>query len=484
MSNNQNLKKKERFISEIYWIDKKVNNKKNKEYQTILKNAFSGKLNLIVNEDFETGCKEILKIKFKFIYLIISGRNFTDYVEFIDSKKNELKNIPITIIFTKDSFRECLNGKKKDPNVELSKKVLSAIKYPLYNLGGIATKIKEIIDFIKKFEETLDNDYEEVINFNRDYKSALIFERIYSIKNLILPSLYNQLENQNLNINKTEIDKMNRHIYSNYPKKDIKNILLPLKKFNIDIPVEIMSKIWVYIYTCECDFYRDMNINLMTQKNIELYNSFIKMLYNGLDKKILKMNCTVQLYRCSLVSKKEIDNLKNIEYTNIKEMKDNDEINVGLVYSRGFLSFSKKKERALKFLKENTNNELVSCIFEVNGLEADIDEKEFYSSNADIMEFSKFPKEEEVLFFPFSSFMITNIEDSEEEKKIGKDKIQKIKVKRITLEYLGKIRKQINKIIQKINIAKLLEEQKKSLFLQEIKNIMQKHLEVEEKKKL
>ena len=130
---------------------------------------------------------------------------------------------------------------------------------------------------------------------------------------------------------------MNRHIYSNYPKKDIKNILLPLKKFNIDIPLEIMSKIWVYIYTCECNFYKDMNINLMKQQNIELYNSFIKMLYKGLNKKILKMNCTDKLYRCSLVSKKEIDNLKNIEYTNIKEMKDNDEINVCLVYSREFL---------------------------------------------------------------------------------------------------------------------------------------------------
>ena len=96
-----------------------MNNEKNKEYQTILKNAFSGKLNLIVNEDFETGCKEILKIKFKFIYLIISGRNFTDYVEFIDSKKNELKNIPITIIFTKDSFRECLNIKKKKKKTQM-----------------------------------------------------------------------------------------------------------------------------------------------------------------------------------------------------------------------------------------------------------------------------------------------------------------------------------------------------------------------------
>ena len=87
-----------------------------------------------------------------------------------------------------------------------------------------------------------------------------------------------------------------------------------------------------------------------------------------------------------------------------------------MIYSRSFLSFSKKKEEALKFLYENTNDEQVSSILEVNGLQEKIDENEFYSSNAYIKEFSRFPKEDEVLFFPFSSFIITDIEDGEEEK--------------------------------------------------------------------
>ena len=483
MSNNQNSLGNERFISDIYWIDEKVNNNSNKKIQTKLIDAFSDKkFKLKVIEDFDTGFNEILKVKFKFIYLIISGRNFKKYVEYIDKYKNELTTVPITIIFTSDKYQEYLYGKKEDENQEykLDKKILNAVKHPLYNLGGIAININQIINFINDFEINLNEGFEDVINFKRDYKSALIFERIYSIENLILPSLYKQIEIQNLDIFKTDIDKMNSHIYSNYPKKDIKKILLPLKKFNINIPPEIMSKIWVYIYSCQSNFYRDMNVNLMTQKDIDLYNSFIKMLYKGLEIKSLKMNCTNDLYRCCFIKKEEIEKLEEIIYNPpAEEIKENEKIDVCLIYSRSFLSFSKKKEQALKFLSENTNNELVSCIFEVNGLEGVEDENEFYSSNADIKEFSRFPKEDEVLFFPFSSFIITDIEDGVEEN----DKKQKINVKRITLEYLGKFRKQINKMIQKINIAKLLEEQKKSQFLQEIKEIMQKHLEKEETKK-
>ena len=482
MSNNQNSLENERFISDIYWIDEKVNNNENKKNQTKLKNAFSDKnFKLIAIENFDTGFNEILKVKFKFIYLIISGRNFKKYVEYVDKYKNELTTIPITIIFTSKEYQVYLYGKKEDKNYKLDKKITNAVKDhdPLYNIGGIAISINQIIDFINDFETNLNEGYEDVINFKRDYKSALIFERIYSIENLILPSLYKQIEIQNLDIFKTDIDKMNSHILSNYKKKDIKKILLPLKKFNINIPPEIMSKIWIYIYSCESDFYKDMNVNLMTQKDIELYNSFIKMLYKGLEIKSLKINCTDDLYRCCFIKKEEIQKLEEIIYIPpTEEIKENDKIDVYLIYSRSFLSFSKDKEKALNFLRENTNNELVSCIFVVNGLRGVEEENEFYSSNADIEEISRFPGEKEVLFFPFSSFIITDIEDDEVEKNN-----QKIKVKRITLEYLGKFKKQINKIIQKINIAKLLEEQKKSQFLQEIKEIMQKHLEEEETKK-
>ena len=483
MSNNQNSLGNERFISDIYWIDEKVNNNPNKKIQTKLIDAFSDKkFKLKVIENFDTGFNEILMVKFKFIYLIISGRNFKKYVEYIDKYTNKLTTIPITIIFTSKEYQEYLYGKKEDENQEykLDKKILNAVRHPLYNLGGIAININQIINFINDFENNINEGYEDVINFKRDYKSALIFERIYSIENLILPSLYKQIEIQNLDIFKTDIDEMNSHILSNYKKKDIKKMLLPLKKFNINIPPEIMSKIWVYIYSCQSNFYRDMNVNLMTQTNIDLYNSFIKMLYKGLEKKSLEMNCTNDLYRCCFIKKEEIEKLEEIVYNPpAEEIKENDKIDTCLIYSRSFLSFSKKKEQALKFLSENTNNELVSCIFEVNGLKGVEDENEFYSSNADIKEISRFPKEEEVLFFPFSSFIITEIEDGVEEN----DKKQKINVKRITLEYLGKFRKQINKMIQKINIAKLLEEQKKSQFLQEIKEIMQKHLEKEETKK-
>ena len=481
-SNNQNSKEDskedKKYIKKIFWIDEKVNENYNKKYQQKLKDKFN--LELKEFEDFQKGFDEIKNLGFEFIYLIISGKYFQTYVESIDSNLETLKTIPITIIFTSKYFKDYLLGKKEDKQFQLKKKTLEAIRNPLYDLGYVTINVKEIIKFIENFENNLTEKFEETINFKRDFKSELTFERVNSIQNLILPSLYNQIEVQDLNIYKTDIDEMNRHIFSNYRKKDIFKILLPLFKFNINIPPQIMSKIWVYIYTCQCNFYRDMNQNLMAQKNLNLYNYFIKMLYKGLKIKTLKTNCKSDLYRCSFMKKEEIEDLKNIVYKPpSNDVKENDNIDVCLVYSRAFLSFSKNKDQALKFLKENKNEDLVSCIFEVNGLEEEnkeiIDENETFSSNAEIKDFSRFKNEDEVLFFPFSSFIISEIEDSKE---------KNIEVKRITLEYLGKFRKQINSVIQKINIAKLLEEKNKSKFLEDIKKNMENHIKEEKKDKI
>ena len=431
-SKKENPKENVKYIKDIIWIDRKVNDKQNQKYQKIIKEKILD-MNLKVFDNFEKGFDEIKNYKkqFKFIYLILSGIYFQDYVKNFYSNREKLKIIPITIIFTSKKYIDYLLGKKEDKQYPLTEKTLKSIRNPLYNFGHITSKFQDILDFINNFENYFNENEkkENIENFKKVDESELIFERIYSIENLVLPSLYNHLEIQNLDILKTDIDKMNNHIISKYPKKDIIQILLPLKKFNVNITPEIMSRIWVYIYSCESNFYRDMNKNLRLQKDTILYKSFIKMLYKGLSVKTLKMNCKDNLYRCCFIKKEEIKKLEEIIYIPPKiESKETDKIDVCLIYSRSFLSFSKNKDQALKFLRENTNNEDYSCILEVNGLQGEIDENEFFSSNAEIWDISRIPKEEEVLFFPFSSFIITDIDDGKEEKG-EKDKKQIINVK-------------------------------------------------------
>ena len=199
------------------------------------------------------------------------------------------------------------------------------------------------------------------------------------------------------------------------PLNDVKNI-----------PLEIVTKFWIRYYTSESSFYPYMNTQLM--KNIpENYEIFVRAMYKGIEKKYLKSEYNVRLYRCQLISNEEIDIIEK---------------NLILVYSRAFLSFSKDKERAINFLKKG-NNYLTPVMFIVNSINLE----EAFSSNAEVEQFSIYNTEKEVLFFPFSSFIV--------DEKITTQIIKGIKTKIINLNYLGKYRKEIEKKINTLDENKI-----------------------------
>jgi hypothetical protein len=477
---NTQEKTEDKYINQIFWLDKNVNKANNIKYQEQIKNTFPN-MELNTFDNFDEGFKKIKKNRFKYIYLIISGPYFKSYVEKFNEEIEEFTHIPITIIFTSKNFQDVLLQKKTDKFIQLDDKIFKAIRNPIYNIGYMETDIKKIIKFIEEFEINLDETYENIDDFDRDYQSALTFETISSIKDLVLPSLYRHLQNDN--IYKKEVQEMDEFILKRYQQKKIKNVLLPLKKFNIEIPTNIMVKLWIYIYTCESFFYKELNLSLMKNKG-DIYQNFIKMLYNGLKVGSLKINCRDKLYRCCLLGKDEVNKLEELD-NNPPEinLQDTSTIPLSLVYSRAFLSFSKKKESALRFLR--TDDNLVPCILEVNGLDESIKENEFYSSNAEISKFSVFPGEEEILFFPFSSFIFTQIVDDIEEKKDKKGNIlKKIPVKRITLEYLGKFKKDINDVIKKVGTTIIMEEQKKKQFCIDMKTNIENQIKQEKKREL
>jgi len=132
------------------------------------------------------------------------------------------------------------------------------------------------------------------------------------------------------------------------------------------------------------------------------------------------------LYRGTNLLNDEIEIIKKYLKNKIKDLPG------AIVFSRAFLSFSKEKKIAENFLKNsNKSKDLCKVLFIL-----DKDENIDYNlgTHADIEKISYFPNEREVLFFPFSSFEIKEIE----EKKINNENIYFIK-----LLYLGKYLKEL-----------------------------------------
>ena len=143
-------------------------------------------------------------------------------------------------------------------------------------------------------------------------------------------------------VTETEIFFFNKNILSSYEDKDkrkeenIKSIIRHLNEGNVNSK-EIMSRHWLYIYTIESDFYKKLNKSLRKKDNNHfLYNPFVKICYEGIRKEILNSS-KKELYRGTLISKKEIENLREKVKKKLEEKKEYPKV---IVYSRCFLSFS------------------------------------------------------------------------------------------------------------------------------------------------
>ena len=138
------------------------------------------------------------------------------------------------------------------------------------------------------------------------------------------------------------------------------------------------------------------------------------MMYTGVSINSIKSYPGKFLYRGSSINKSEIQK--------IKEYNEKGKLSTVVVFSKAFLSFSEDKTEAKKFCG-NSDKTKMGCLYILENNNINLHE-----SNADIQNFSVFPKEKEILFFPGSSFIIKNIKD------LSDDKIE------IIINYIGKFK--------------------------------------------
>ena len=409
-----NRERENKSISKVIWIEEALESPENKEYAIKLNSFGSFETNLFTNVD--KAIVNMKSIKFQQTFVIVSGKLYPEFVEKFKKNIIDMCFAPKIIICTKNKQNYIITSGIYQGNT-------------FYNFGGVFDKFQDVIEFLRA-------EIKNKLEIKKADNVQLTFEYINNKQNLILPLFFKTL----IDSTNKNVDKYTSYLYDEYSKNErIKNLLDSIRYIS-DIPVEILSKYYARLYTAQSQFYQNINKEL-GQNKVDKYLPFIKTLYEGVKLKSLPLSNDKLLFRGGKISNDEIGKIQYYINNKIQGLPSS------IVFSKSFLSFSKDKSVADKFLKPKNKDINLSKVLFV--LEKDDNTENNLSTHADIEKLSFFPDEREVLFFPFSSFEIKNIKETI----IGNERGYEIR-----LSYLGKYLKDIerDKNIIKMKIKYLI----------------------------
>ena len=314
--------------------------------------------------------------RFKKTIIIVSGRLFEAFVKEFNNNLKDIYIIPKIIVFTNNRNFEYPNN---IPNKEF------------YKSGGYKNNFDEIKYFLESEVKKIENyppfqtQLSSELN-KQKIDDKLIFERVKGIEDIALNTYFKMyLDLSNLGKNKQFI----KALYEKYEfDGHYVELLDQIKDFQ-DIPVELLSKYYIRLYTIEGDFYRNMKIELLADKS-EFYKPYIKSVYAGVEKGALKKYIGQELYSAQKLSPDDIEILQNHRVEDLPN---------SIIFSKAFISFSKEKSTAESYLTSGKN-----AILTILKSEDDYD----LQTHADIKNLSVYESEKEVLFFPLSTFGVNN----------------------------------------------------------------------------
>ena len=143
----------------------------------------------------------------------------------------------------------------KEKFIEYNKNYQNASNI-FYTFGGIATSFNEIKNFLQ-------ND-KGIKKVNNPDEIQLTFEYIDTIEKLVLPLFFKALID---NASNEHMEKYTNFLYETYSKEkeQIKELLGSIKPMR-NIPIEILSKYYAKLYTCDSNFHKDINKDLGLNK--------------------------------------------------------------------------------------------------------------------------------------------------------------------------------------------------------------------------
>ena len=396
----------------IIWIDKNIFTNEYEQYRNELGIKYYKEIpaeETTCNLDINQKGQEFEYHGYK--YKIRMENSFYNFVDKFDENLKDIYVIPQIIIFNPKK-RQLSSRRKNLFNCCAKEK-----DYRFYLNEGIKINFDEVKDSIESHIESLEKlknyGYNNSSNNShvehRDKQSDLLFYGVKEEKDLMLPTTFFKI------LLKSELEENNefiQEIKKTYMKDPNYNILLyPIDKYQ-NIPVELLSKYYIRMYTIEGNFYKIMKQNLFKKnQNNYIYLPYIKTLYAGLEKEALK-TYNGKLYSAQILSDEQIEELDEIKKSKEKNLP------MAIIFSKAYLSFTKDINIAEDFYKNGKN---VMLTIESSN------ENYNLHTHADIEKLSVID-EKEVLFFPFSAFAIKDFyKDS-----TGKHKYE------LKLEYLGK----------------------------------------------
>ena len=311
------------------------------------------------------------------------------YNELVKKFQQKLKDMSITpkiVIFTSNRQNFLQNNKEyEDYNI-------------FYKYGGIFDKFNEIKEFIIKDIKV--NYGRELIKSNDSDIIQLSFEYIDKKEKLLLPIFFKSLIDSDINDNIEDYTKL---LYKKYSKdnKEMQALLGSIKSMK-NIPIEILSKYYIRLYSAKSNFFKNINKDLNSNK-IEEYLPFIQTLYYGLNIKSFPVGSSNELYKYTRMSNDEINIIKKYLEKKIENVPSS------IMYSKSFLLFTKDKNIVDEFLINENIDKNLSKVLLI--LEKDDNIGYNLATHCDIENIAFFPEQKEVLFFPFSCFEIKDLKE-------------------------------------------------------------------------
>ena len=148
----------------LVWIDKKVNNNENTNYQKEFRSINNLELNCF--ESVYDGINFLKKIEFKRTIIITSGTIYSEFINEFKKNINELRIAPRIIIFTSNKTSY------------INKNSLSLpINHTFYNAGGVVDSFGPVKEFILS-KKSYQNNIIETSIFQREKTDKFNFEYI------------------------------------------------------------------------------------------------------------------------------------------------------------------------------------------------------------------------------------------------------------------------------------------------------------------
>ena len=392
---------------EIFCIHKSIKNEDIQSYIKDLKSQYE----IREFSDLDKVIKQLKKLRFIDTIIIISAGLLADFAKLFKDNLKDIYIIP-KIILTDSNVRNYNNEIFQD-------KFYSGLHVVTY------TQLKHAINSYQLNKDELifgSNQYK----YNQ-YEVKPIFIQIKTKDDLKLLEYYHKLVDGFTIKNNPNFNRMTFNDYKN----DSKYNSLLNQMINVsNIPIELLAKYYARLYSIEGDFDKKMNNYLLSvnySDNNIIYEPYIKAMYEGINKNIFKTCLGNELFTSLRLLDNEIIELLNYKGNYIKESKELlKDIPLPVIFSKSFLSFYKDINVAQIYIRYGRNTLLFLNMTTNN--EFDL------KTHADIEEFSFYPNEKEVLFFPLSAFGLKDIKYNPIES-----------IYNIELIYYGKLNKNLNR---------------------------------------